>query len=350
MSEVTLKIAGARYAGWKTIDIRRSMEIAANTFALGATDVWSGQDVRQPVRAGSACEVWIDDERIITGYVDDVALSYNASERGFEISGRSKVADLVDCSLMLGEHEQAQFNNQKFVDIAKRLAARFGVKVKDEVGLGAPSKRVHRMEPGETVFEFLAEYARVLGVRLTSNAAGDLVISRTSSQRVPTALQLGENVLSAQGAFSMRDRFSHYYVVGQTMGWDENYGTASSHIQGKAQDTGVRFRPTVIVPESDITKADAQRRADWQRSVNFGRSQQVVYTVTGWTHANGLWGPNRLVRVQDEWMGVRAWWLLSEVRYLLDERGQRAELTVTPKEAFDLVPLPAKDQEGIPWQ
>lgn len=351
MSEVTLKIAGKQYGGWKSIDIRRSLDVAANTFSLGLTDVWPGEDVPRPVHIHSACELWIDQERIITGYIDDVSPKYGNGQRSTDVDGRSKVAVLIDCALSLGDKEQSQFNNLGFLAVAQRLASHFGLKVKDEAGISSiPAKRVYRLEPGETVFEFLAEHARVLGVRLISDADGNLVISRTSNKRVRTELRLGENIEAATPLFSGRNRFSEYNVIGQTWGSDQTSAAGAAHAIGRAKDSGVPlFRPTVIIPETDITLADATRRAEWQRNLSYGRSHQVTYTVTGWRHADGLWEPNRLVRVHDDWTGLDGvLWMISDVRYVLDETGgTRAELTVSPKEGFDLIPLP--NEKEIRW-
>lgn len=349
--EVTLKTDGKIYGGWKSIDIRRSLEFAANTFSLGITDRWAGETTSRPIRMGSPCEVWIDNEKLITGYVDDVAPRYTATERGIEVEGRSKIGDLVDCALLLGKDEQAQFNNLNFLQLAQRFAKPFGLKVVDKVG-SYKSARIRALETGQRIFEALEEWAREEAVVLTSDADGNLVITRASNDRLRTMLKLGENILAAQGRFSIKDRFSHYYFSGQSGGWDNNHGEASAHILGKTEDLRVRFRPTVIIAEGEVTPEAVRKRAEWQRNVQYGRSMQATYTVTGWRHADGLWTPNKLVRIEDEWMGLNGvWWIIATARFLLDDKGMRTELTVMPKEAFDLVSLPPKNQDkNLPWQ
>lgn len=351
MPEVRLKVDGMIYGGWKTVDVRRSLDIAADTFALGITDRWAGQEARRPIRMGSPCEIWIDDEKLITGYVDDVNPSYDATSRTIEVGGRSKVADLVDCALSLTDKEQAQFKNQNFFALATRLSKHFGIKVIDGVGSYKPA-RVRALEPGQRVYEFLEELSREEAVFLTSDPDGNLLITRASNKRITTALELGKNARSAQGRFSMRDRFSRYHFAAQSGGWGDNYAGASAHIRGNSEDVAVRFRPTVIVAEQAETPESVRKRAEWQRNVAYGRSMQVTYTVAGWTHAEGLWAPNRLVRIVDEWMGLDGvWWLISTVRFRLDDQGQRTEITVMPKEAFDLIPLPPKDEQALErWQ
>jgi prophage tail gpP-like protein len=342
MPEVILKVDGMKYAGWKSIDIRRSLDHAADTFSLSLTDRWSGTEQRRPIRMGSPCVVWIDDQKLITGHVDDVNLRYNATERTISVEGRSKVADMIDCSLPLFNNA-AQFNGLNFPDLAKKLAKEFNIDVIDEVGKFKP-KRNRVIDPGSRVFEFLEEWSRVEAVFMTSNIDGDLIISRASNKKVNTALELGKNIKEAEGRFSMKERFSLYHYMGQP-NWS---GNAPSKIDGRAEDLQLRYRPTVVVNDDAENLGDIKRRAEWQRNISYGRSQQATYTVLGWHHADGLWEPNRLVRIVDEWMGLDGvWWLISAVRFRLDENGQKTELTVMPKEAFDLIPLPPKDKKEM---
>ncbi len=348
MSEAILKVDGTVYAGWKSIDIRRSLDHAADTFSLGLTDRWAGEEARRPIRMGSPCEVWVDDQKLITGYVDVVNPRYNATERTISVDGRSKVADMIDCAFSTSD-SQYQFNNQSFSAIATRLAKPFGITVKNEVGKFS-SARVRNMEAGQRVFEFIEELSREEAVFMVSNPDGDLVITRASDKKVDTALELGKNVKESDGQFSMKERFSKYFFTAQGGSWAQNFGESSAHIAGHADDQSLRYRPTVVIAENATTPGAIRTRAEWQRNVNYGRSMQATYTVLGWSHTDGLWEPNRLVRIVDEWMDLDGvWWLISAVRFRLDEKGQRTEISVMPREAFDLIPLPPKDDKQAPW-
>ena len=163
--------------------------------------------------------------------------------------------------------------------------------------------------------------------------------------------QQGENILRASGEFSMRERFSDYVVQAQQTGWDGNSGAASAHVIARSKDEGVaRYRPTVVLADGPNTKADAKRRADWQRNTSWGRGQGLIYTVNGWRHADGLWAPNRLVRVVDPWLGIDGDRLIMSVQLMLDEQGSRTELRVMPREAADLVKLPDPKKSSEGWQ
>jgi prophage tail gpP-like protein len=347
--DVRLRIGASDYGGWKSISVRRSLDTLADSFDLTLTDRWSADAARRPVRLGETCEVWIGEEKLITGYVDEVRPRYDAKQRSLTVSGRSKTADLVDCALPASVSAPAQKNRQTLPELASALAKPFAIKVVSEV-TGLPKIDRTVTEPGQTAFEIIEVKARTAAVMLLSNPDGNLVITRASDEHINTPLILGENILEADGEFSQRERFSHYHFVGQQADWGNNIGAAgSAHVKGQAEDVAMRYRPTTVVAEGAGNTADMRRRAEWQRNVSYGRSRQANYSVNDWRHSDGLWAPNRLVQVFDEWMGFDGEWLMiGTAEFVHDERGQRTRLTVMPKEAYDLIPLPANDKDK-PW-
>lgn len=338
MSELTLKVDGKIYAGWKEIKIQRGIRRFADTFELSLTEKWAGQEQRRPIKEDSPCIVEIDNEVVITGFVDDVNVAYDATSHEVDVIGRSKVGDLVDCS---GEKED--YLNSDLKKIATKICDKFGINVIVNCDVGEAFKKAIR-EIGETYHEFLARLASYRAVHLTSNAAGDLVITRTSKERIATALVLGENALSASGTRSKRDRFYSYIVTGQQSGDDFGFGKPAAHVKGKATDDNIRkARTTVIVPD-DVTLTDVNRIAEYERNIRFGESQPKTYAVNGWKHEDGLWEPNKLVHVIDAYQELKTDLLIVHVAFIMDEDGQRTELELMPHEALDLIPLPEEEQ------
>ena len=338
-ANVILSINGQNFTGWTRVAITRSIEQVAGTFTLTLTERWADSDNAPPqIRAGDACQVLCDDQLVITGYVDDALPSYDVNEHTISISGRSKAADLVDCGL-----PGQQFKEQTLTQLATILAAPYGIAVQAETDVGEPFARP-TVEPGQTGFEFLEKLARQRGVRLMSAADGTLLIIRAGTELLPTALELGINILKASGRFSHRDRFSEQLVVGQTIGTDTWSGDAAAVNQGGATDSEIRAARRHVVVSANATDAAAcTDRATWQRNTAYGRGQALTYTVNGWGVDGELWQPNKMVTVRDRWMrldGERL--LIPSLQYLFDKEGQRTELQVMPPEAFDLIPLPAK--------
>lgn len=345
-----LLINGRNYSGWKAVNVRRSLDWFADSFDLTLTDNQAGE--ARTIKLGSPCQVRVDGELLITGYVDRIRPVYDAKSRSLTISGRSKTADLIDCSPPPSAAGSGQFNKQSLLQLAIITARPFGIKAKSTV-TNLDQVSIADLEPGQTVFEFLELQARTAGVMLVSDPSGNLVITMASDERVGTSLVLGENIEQAEGDFSERDRFSHYYFFAQGGGSDDSHGEASSHISGKAEDLKKRYRPITTIAEGAMDGLEmAKRRAEWQRNVQYGRSRQATYTVSGWRHGDGLWKPNTNVLVRDEWVGFTGkdgkgeWLMIGTVEFILDAGGRRARLTVMPAEAYDLIPLPQED-EGV---
>jgi len=349
MSELLLNVDNAKHAGWTHINVRRSLETIADSFELSVTNRWKDQVEPRPIVTGNACNISIDSARVITGYVDDVYPNYDARQHSVGVVGRSKTADLVDCSFFSGE----DFKGKTFDAVAKTVCEPFGIDVVTDTDIGTSFAQTQKMEPGETVFEFLERLARYRALRLTSTVDGDLMITRTGTERVATPLQLGNNILSASGNFTMRDRFQEYVVLGQRTGDDESWGNANASASGTVRDDGMtnsRYRPTLIIADGSITTDECKRQAEWHRNTRLGRSGGIVYTVQGWHHADGLWKPNTLVPVVDQFMDIDGDRLITEVQYILDERGERTEIQVMQPEGFDLLALPETSDSSSGWQ
>ena len=335
--DVTLNIDGTKFYGWESTRIRRSFESIADSFELTLSDRWQGLTV-PPVRNGVSCKIEIDDETVITGYIDDVYPVYDAQQHTLQVVGRSKTADLVDCSYASNEN----FKGKTFLQVADTVCLPFDINVELDADVGAPFANKQVMERGESVFEFLDRLARYRALRLVSTPDGNLLITRASKQKIATPIVLGGNILSASGVFSNRDRFSEYLVYGQqTDSFNTLNGTGASEPHGSVNDSGIsRYRPTVIVAGGNINTDECNRQAQWHRNTRFGRGNRVVYRLLNWRHANGLWQPNRLVDVADDYAGINGERIISEVAYVMNEGGKHVELEVMPPEAFDLVPLP----------
>ncbi|MBA1443515.1 MAG: hypothetical protein M3H12_00185 [Chromatiales bacterium] len=345
MSNLQLLIDDKIYTGWTGVRVMRSMEMIADAFELSLTDKWGVKGLSAAdIKTGMACSIEIDGELVITGYIDEALPEYNATSHTVKVAGRSLAGDLVDCSL-----QSKQFTNTGLLKLATEHCKPFGIDVSADVDVGKPFRTIAR-EDGQPIHEFLERAARIRVVRLVSQPEGNLLITRAGDKHIETALVLGENIRAASGQFTTRERFSDYIVQGQNTAWDTNSGEASAGLRYTVKDerwpTG-RYRPKVVLAEENVDIDDCVKRATWQRNTAFGRSQGIVYTVSGWRHQGGLWLPNRLVPIQDQWMGIERELLTVSTQFLLDKEGERTEIRVMPKEAFNLDPLPEPDDTSL---
>lgn len=337
---VRLEVKGMLYGGWTSISIKRGLEQVAGTFELEVSTRWPGQETSWPLQPGDPCRVLVNNTPVITGYIDDVDVSWDARSHSYKVTGRDKTADLVDCC-----PPSTQIKNASLPAIAKQWAALFGIGVIVQAECNKPVPNF-KSDEGDTCFAMLEQLARASGVMLTSDGEGRLVITRSGTAKASIALRLGSNLLRFAIRKSMKERFSQITVKGQS-GGSTGWNTAPcAQAKGVAHDSGVpRFRPLTLIAEQE-EYGSASTRAQHEVNVRYGKGQSINATVNSWYAGAGLWQPNMLADIQDERGNIVQTWLIAEVTWKLDSGGWISELTLHPKEAFDLIPLKPKGKKG----
>lgn len=344
--DVLLITDGEVYGGWQEIRVTRSIEQTAGFFELAVSERWPDHDTPRRIVPGTQCHVTIAGDLVITGYVDTVKPEYDRQEHRVTVVGRDATADLIDCSAV---HKSGQWANRTITQIAADLLRPFGIPLKADVDVGAPFV-TFAINPGETVFDALERMARQRALLLVSDGMGGLRITRRSGQRIRTPLRRGGNILAAKGVFSWANRYSRYIAQTQSRGWDTTTPEQNAQPNAAVTDTEItRYRPFTIVNEAQGDAAKLRERAAWERNVRAGRGAQATITVQGWSHGDGLWHPNRLVDVDDAWLGIDGEMLITTVTHLLDGDGSRTEIDVMRPAAFDRIELPDPDETST-WR
>lgn len=340
MTDLTLLVNGEAFSGWTAARVARGIDQLASAFDLELADRWLRSGV--PVHDGDACSLLLNGEVVVTGYVDDVEVSYDAASHRLAIRGRDRSGDLVDCAAPAGH-----IIGQSLLEHAKTVCAPFGISVAVSGSVPGLTKKFESTVPqeGETAYERLDRLAKHRGVLLMADGKGDVVITRAGTQRVPISLVLGDNILSGSASTSQRDRFYKYTVKAQAPESDNLSGADASQAQATALDPHVRKqRETVILADETADSADCATRAKWEASVRAGRALRAVYRVAGWTYdGRTLWPINHRVPVNDPFAGIARDLLIVSITYSLDDAGEQTELTVMPPEAFEIGALPETD-------
>lgn len=341
---VRLLVGGRLYEGWESVRIQRGIEQIAGGFDLALTERWPGQLTEWRVPPGEFCEVKIGDDVVITGFVDDVAVDFDASSHGISISGRDRTGDLVDCSA-----PSKSWAGQSFLQVAQALCKPFEVSVRDEVpGRVAGIRERAVTQPGESVFSILERFARQESVLLVSDGRGGLLLTRAGlAGRSSTVLQQGRNIERASGTQSHAELYSEIVIKSQMPGFAAEFslnkaqpsGTVTRALAASRSSGVTRYRPLYLVAETYADAARCKQRAQWEASHREARAHRVSVTVSGWREQDGtLWRPNRLVRLVSEWLRTDADWLIAAVSYSLDERGSRTDLQLVHPDAFTELP------------
>lgn len=335
---VTLSVNGKDYAGWKTMDVTLSMENLAGGFSLGVSEKWpNGQ---RDIKPGDACAVKMNGQTVITGYVDDTDVSFDATTHELTVTGRDKAGDLVDCSAI---NKPGQWSGVKMDRIAQELCKPFGIPVKTETSVGEAFKKFN-LEQGETVFEAIKRMADLRGVLVLSDGRGGLTITNRGTEKASTALiclpgNNSNNILAGRINHSYKDRFSKILVKGQTQGSDKQSGDVTRGAKGKALDPQItRYRPLLVTAEGQANAKQCQERANWEIQTRKGKAKRLNIGVQGWTQKNGaIWEINTLVKVSAPFLKVDQEMLIVECHFRLNDGGTITELTLTEPGAFDAI-------------
>lgn len=357
--QVELLVGGQIYAGWERVAVTRALDAAAGTFSLRVTDRWSVNSKPWEINPGDACEVRLGGETVISGYVDLVRPGFGPESHDVEVQGRDRSADLVDCSAV---HSPDEWRRIDFLALASTLCAPFGVQARAEVDVGPPFD-LAKLEQGESVLEALARHAKMRRLLVAPDGQGNVVITRAGARRADVELVQGQNIIDASGTLDWSERYSDYIVKGQANFGEDTDVEAEAHVQGQARDPFIqRYRPLLLIADTDANPATAQERAEWEASVRLGQSAQAEITVQGWRQSPGgaLWLPNLLVGVRAPWLRLDGEMLIREVTFIKGEGGTVTQLSLVSPLAFAPEPIsesgPKKakgkgsgGQKGNPW-
>lgn len=345
--DVQLMFDGMQYGGWKSMNIGLGMDQCANSFELATSELWPDQKTPVPINQDEACQVTIDGDTVVTGWVDEVAPEYAAADHQVSVKGRDVTADLVDCNVEAAK----MWLNASFDKIARDLCAPFkSVKVKLQSGVSVGKALIaFEANLGDKVFEVLDKGAQQCGVLLFSDGLGNLVIGRAGTQKYKDPLVLGVNLKSGRASSDYTNRFSSYRFVAQPALDDNIPPSIAVNTSGSATDSNVkRHRPWVAFSGNYSDGAALTQRARWRANVQAARSCKAMLVVQGWRNRDELWRPNRLVEIHDPFLKLDGDYLISAVRLKLDgKEGFRTELEVTLKAAYSTLAVPAKDDISV---
>ena len=341
MDDLFLRVGGQRFYGWKSFSVTRTMESIVNRFDVRAADIEADRRMLA-ITDGDPVELFLDDDLLLTGYLQDILPDYDDKKHERLFLGDSRTVDLVD-STTAGQ----QFRDQDLLQVATALAKPYGIAVSATVPVGEKFSYLN-IDTGQNVWEFLEYAGRMRGLRFIATDTGDMVIDEVGSTVSATTLLLGGNVLRAKPRFSHRDRHSDYTVVSDQPQTESLMGTDSAFVKGSARDPRVRrYRPVHILSEfaGDIAQCNAQ--ALWQSKLAYARSQSVVYTVKGWRDDSGnVWTPNTLVPVRDKYAPLNERMLIVEVTTSLSAAGRLTELLLMKPDALKQTAIPEPEEES----
>ncbi|MCJ8322794.1 MAG: hypothetical protein HRU29_01805 [Rhizobiales bacterium] len=321
MSNVSIIVGGQIYSGWLSFTVTASVKNACRTFRLNLAELPGGL---WALLAGNPCQVVSDYGLLVDGYIDDFAPSFDGSSHSVGVSGRSKSCDFVDCAAI---YEQGGFKDKTILEIGQLLGEPFGLQIiSDEKDLTPIPK--FQISQGETAFAALEKLAKQQGLLLIGTADGGIDITKAKDKRQAGELVEGINILSANCTFSHAKRFSEYIIKGQSK--------ADSKLKYVAEDAAItRYRPTIIIAETDMDAERCKARAEWAMNRAAGEGTSAAITVRGMADTAGdLYEPNNLIFVNCPTMKIQQDMLIEEVSWTKGQQGTVTNLALVDPRAY----------------
>ncbi len=330
--------AGRRLEGWMDVAITLRAEAFPNDWTLSATSSSPVDGRELAVVEGAAARVLIDDDVVITGYVDRVRRVSDRADHRVTLMGRGKTQDLVDCS---AEWEAGgQILSANALDIATKLAEPYGIDVDLAEGASAGDNVPQfNLTYGETGAEIIQRVARNAGLLAYEGPDGHLLLAKAGTTKASSGIVYGQNVEAYDVTRSTDQRMSEIVcaLAGQDLWSDVGEGGFFFHTE---RDPNVsRHRRLYLVLEQSALGPDfTVMKARWEMARRAGRALAVEVTVDSWRDSAGrLWLPNTLVPVDVP--GAKAELCIAEATFTRNsEEGTVAKLYLLPPEAF--VPEP----------
>lgn len=301
LEHLSIVVGGRVISEWQSISISISTDEAVRTAMV---DLHVPPGVAPPL-PGEVAVVSAGQGTLLTGYVRDFAPSQEEESWSARLSLVSRTIDVTECSIV---HPTGGVDNKDIAGIAREF---------DTCGVGIEASGQfeihprHQIVPGETLFETIEPLARAEGAMIHDTPLGKLKITNKPDGDHAGGLATGVNIISGSAVFSEMEKFNPVTTRGQQ---SRGSGAGALRPAAEAADSSVgRYRPKVIVLDTEATAEALKKSAEWHARRAAGRAVTAEIIVKGWRdEADTIWTPNFRVYVRhprlylDQMMAIRA--------------------------------------------
>lgn len=344
---ITVEVDGVQYNRFLSIELGMSLSGLARDFNM---TVAQPSGTALPFKGGEPIKIFVDGDLRLDGSIFTVAPGYSKNSHDIAMTGRSRVADLVDSSL-LPLSITADISLQKVIEqVISQLGLNLSV-TNEITGLADFTSTEDKIsaEPGDGAFEFIDTLARKRQALLTSDAKGNVIITRNGTQENPVTLfnpagGTGGNIISARVSYDLNRRFNKYIVMSQkNASADVFAGSLDPELfvdqRGEQIDRSIRTgRQLVIQAEKASSSDQSLSRAIWESNIHRVNSRKYSVTVQGTRPKGGdIWEVNRLQKVIDNQSGIDELMLIDTVRFSqIKSGGTLTQLGLVDKDAYSV--------------
>ena len=340
-----LEVNGVSYENFLSASVEIRLDALSNTFSFAAAS--TGE---LPFRGGESCRVLVEDEVVLTGFIEIVSGDYSNGDHNISIQGRDKTGDFLDSSIEAISDIRPELHLQQVIEkIINNIGA--DISVVDEVNPALFNKAEDLVTPesGDNAFQFVEKLARKRHVLLTSNADGNIVITRASGELINGKIKnlLGDdsnNVISASFSYDTTGRYN-IYKFDSSLALVPLNNAGDTKLEDVVDQSGTVTDPDsrigrqlILVAESPFSSGEDNDRATWEANIRRARGRVYSAVVNGYRDLDGnLWQVNKLVPVQDTYAGIDADMLINTVTFTFDiQNGRQTVMSFVEENAYTL--------------
>lgn len=315
------------YVGKMRIDHFLSYQISADLYTPADAFQLELANPEIDIKPGLLCELYINDQKELTGLIDNVSRKIIKNSVSLSVSGRDLMGLVIDSYC---EPPYFDITNMKLQTLAERLLAkvpfiqRKDIKYQDNVVGKLKGKKkaalsgflsaldteqkIGQIEAGMTIFEVLKNYSLSRGMLFYCEPDGTLVFGRPMAKGAPEyTLQMiengvGNNVIESNVVQDTSKRYSKVIVIGQQQGAPtiaNPTGINTDNVSTPAVDASFPFAKVYVARDNNDNVSPAMRaRMILEKQRREGT--QLVYTVARHNQNGRNWQINNFCHVKDD--------------------------------------------------
>lgn len=344
MTEIAIKVNEKTYANWTSLSIHRSVDEYCGSFMFTSTD---SEDQGYPVKAGDEVVVLIDNNQIVTGYVDRIYVPFDIGSHEVSVAGRDNVQDLIDGDIPNNwKTAQGVTKIRNFVKMCEFIIKATGndIDVVNTAGTITPftDEEIQEAESGQKAMDFLSSFARKRNLYLNTDGKGNFRIYRPESIRATDDLIFirgnnSNNILGRNYTKDLVERYNKITVRSQENASSGFYDFEAADASGYAIDSEIRTgRQLDFTSEESMTAAECKKRAEEQINILRARSIEYSCRVAGAVQSDGTpWDYGLVTNVVDERAEINGEFFIKQVTITRSiDMGTITNLVLVPPDAF----------------